>query len=152
LAILRYQQGKFGDAEELYRRALQQGQANAITWNNLAWILAHFAGKETEALQLVDRAIDWGGPTPALLDTRATAQLALGKADLAITDLNAAIAAEPMSPVKYFHLAQAYQIAKKPDTARAMMRRSEALGLKPDGVDPIERSAFERLASELGQP
>jgi tetratricopeptide (TPR) repeat protein len=151
LATLRYQQARYQDSEAMYRRALAQGKNDIMALNNLAWILAHEPGKETEALELVDRAINWGGPVPSLLDTRAVAYLAMNRTDLAIQDLNASIAGDSKSPAKYFHLAQAYWKAKDRNAANTALRRGEELGLKVTSLDPIEHEAFKQLITALGR-
>ena len=75
---------------------------NLEALNNLAWLLAHRAGKEQEALDLIDRAIAIAGSNPTLCDTRAVIHVQLGKTEPAIRDLRAAMAISPEKSVLYF--------------------------------------------------
>ena len=90
--------------------------------NNLAWMIAiKQEGKGAEALQMLDRAIDVAGPPRPLLDTRAVIHMKMGRSDLAISDLEAAIADNPIAPM-YFHLAQAFLMANRRDDAQAALQ------------------------------
>ena len=105
LGNIRSLQGRYQDAEALYRQSFARDQTNSGPLTNLAWLLVRREGKGTEALQLVTEAILKDGPTPDLLDTRALAYMAMGQSDLAIKDLEDAVGVRP-SPLKYVHLAR----------------------------------------------
>ena len=64
----------------------------------------------TEALELIQRAVQVRGDTAELLDTRGVIYLALSKNDLAVQDLEEANAQVPSAP-RWFHLARGYQAA-----------------------------------------
>ena len=65
-------QGRFDEAEGLYRRMLESSPDDPEALNNLAWLLAlRDQTKTEEALQLVNHAIDVQGRTAALIDTKA---------------------------------------------------------------------------------
>ena len=97
---------------------------------------------------LVDRAIELSGPLPMLLDTRATARMALGQVDAAIEDLEEATNSGP-SATRYFHLAQAYRKANRPGDAREALREAKALGLDEGSLHPMERKGYHQLLGEL---
>ena len=80
-------EGRYQEAEQLYRRSLASDPANSGPLANLAWLLARRDGKGSEALELVTRAMKLDGPVPDLLDSRAISYLAAGRSDLAIRDL-----------------------------------------------------------------
>jgi tetratricopeptide (TPR) repeat protein len=146
LASVRYLQGRSADAEAAYRQALRLDSNELVALCNLAWLLGHEPGKEAEALDMIERALDAAvAPArPGLLDTRAVIQLAMDHADLAIRDLEESLAAQP-SPVSYFHLAQAYRKAKRDREADEALRKGVALGLNSSVLDPIERPAFDEF-------
>jgi tetratricopeptide (TPR) repeat protein len=148
LGDLRYLQGQFAEAESLYRQVITRDPKSVAALNNLAWMLAVKEGKGEEALELVKRAVEAGGPQPALLDTRGVIYLSMGLTDLAVNDLEEAAVATP-SATRYFHLAQAYQKAKNRTAALNNWRKAKAAGLKAEAVDPLERPAFQRLQAEL---
>jgi len=148
LADLRNLQGRFQDVEVLYRRILERDQHNVAVLNNLAWLLAFQSGKGAEALDLINKALDLEGPLPRQLDTRAVVYLAAGKSDLAIADLEQAVAEAPTA-ARYFHLAQAYQMAKKQDAALQAFRKAKTAGLSLSILHPLERTAYPQLQGEL---
>ncbi|HWE37739.1 MAG TPA: tetratricopeptide repeat protein [Isosphaeraceae bacterium] len=149
LAILRGLQGRYPEAEALYRKALAADPRDVVALNNLAWLLTLRETRGTEALELIERAIAVAGAQPALLDTRAVVLLATGRFDPAIRDLEQAIAAEPEA-AKYFHLARAHWLAKSPAAAAEALKNGEELGLKPAALDPLERPEYSRLVVAIG--
>ena len=52
LGNLKENQGNYAEAEGLYRRAIEQGDEEGISCNNLAWLLALKDGKVKEALDI----------------------------------------------------------------------------------------------------
>jgi cellulose synthase operon protein C len=145
LAVLRCKQGRYDEAEAIYRRQIERNGRNIPALNNLAWLLAQRGRGGDEALRLIDRAIEFAGPRPALLDTRAVACLALGRSDDAIRDLERAVAQIPDGN-GYFHLAQAYQGANNRAAAVEALRKAKGLGVRPD---PLEKAAYDRLLTQL---
>ena len=107
LGNLRELQGRYDEAELLYRRGIAQGRGSEIALNNLAWLMALQRRNLPEALDLINRVIGARGPLSELLDTRGGVYLASGDSQNAIKDFEEAVAQNPTSP-KYFHLAQAY--------------------------------------------
>jgi predicted Zn-dependent protease len=79
-----------------------------------------------------------------MLDSRASVHLARGKPQQAIADLTAAIREKP-TPVRRFHLAQAYEMAGKRPEAAETIRQALGAGLSEDELHPLERPAFARL-------
>ena len=97
----------YSKAEELYRLATQEGDREGIASNNLAWLAAIKDKKYKEALDHVNRAIALKPDQSDFLDTRGMIYLLEGNARLALLDLQKAVAIDPLSPAKLFHLAQA---------------------------------------------
>jgi tetratricopeptide (TPR) repeat protein len=150
LANFRNYQGRYQDAETLYRRISEQDKSNDGPLNNLARLLAVFERKGAEALAVIGRAIARVGPRPQLLDTRALAYLAMGRSDLAIKDLEDAIAVRPTAE-SYLHLAQAYQMANQRNKAHKAWEEAKTRGLRMDNLHPLERGAYQRLVGELAR-
>jgi tetratricopeptide (TPR) repeat protein len=142
--------GRYREAEAVYRRVLAVDADNVVALNNLAWLLAQQTGKGDEALPLITRAIDRAGTRAELLDTRASAYLALRQTDKAIADLESANADQPTAS-RYFLLAQAQRQANNTQRAADLLRRATAAGLKAEQLHPAERSAFLKLQQELEQ-
>ncbi len=144
--------GQYGEAEKLYRQILEQpnlAEAESITaLNNLAFLVAAGGGAGQEALEMIQRAIDLGGPMSELLDTRAMAYLSVGDSQRAIEDLQEAIAMAP-NGLKYFHLALAHQKANDQEAATKAYQESKRLGLSDGEIPPIEQSSYRRLIESL---
>jgi tetratricopeptide (TPR) repeat protein len=78
------------------------------------------------------------------VDTRALAYLALNQVDKAVRDLENATVVDP-SPEKYFHLARAYHMAGRRESANQALKRAKELGLSPEGLHPLERVSYLQL-------
>lgn len=150
LADLRDLQGHFDEAEKLYRQVLERDDRNLVALNNLAWLLAQRSAKNSEALTLINRAIDVVGPLGELLDTRAVVQLSQDRIEAAIEDLQDAIRETPTASC-YFHLARAHQQAKNREAALSAFQQAKASKLEVNNLHPLERGAFRQLLGELEQ-
>ena len=135
LGNLRERQGKFPEAEELYRRDIDQGGGDKmVSLNNLAWLIALREDKPSgEALDLINLAVSRRGPVPELLDTRGIVYLKSGDVKHALEDLKQAVGGAPTA-AKYFHLAQAYLAAKQKDEAKQALDKARAAGLTPESL------------------
>jgi len=150
LAELRERQGHFQEAEALYRQDIDQGHDEVVALNNLAWLLALRNEKGNGALDLINRAIARRGPIAELLDTRGVVCMKMGDSQHAIEDLERATNLDPTGP-KYFHLAQAYLQAGDKTAAAQNLAKTQAKGLEPDLLHPLERTAYQQVLTELGK-
>jgi tetratricopeptide (TPR) repeat protein len=148
LATLHEFRGHYDEAIALYRKTLQQDKNNVQALNNLAYLLAWKEGKNGEARELIQTAINLAGPNPQLLDTRGVVSLMNDQLDLAIRDLQAVVMESP-SAAGYFHLALAHQLAKNRSVAVKSFRKATDLGLKTADLHPLEQPAWQQLADEL---
>jgi Tfp pilus assembly protein PilF len=155
LAELYDMQGRYKDVERVYREALADKKATeadrAVTKNNLAFILSVVnptPAAADEALKMAEESIQMLGPRSDLLDTRALAYLAQGKAKQAAADLRMAVADTP-SMAKYYHLAQAEKQLGNVDAAREAMGKAEEMRTEQSAFTLIERQGYEKLANEL---
>src|SRR5262249_46254009 len=149
LAALREVQGRYAEAEALYRKILARDKTNAAASNNLAYLLALKGDQQTEALGLITGLIETAGPAAELLDTRAVVQLAAGRTDSAIADLQEALRQKKLAPFR-FHLAWAYEKAGDRAAAARAFQETLASGLSLSTLHPLERATYERLAATLG--
>jgi predicted Zn-dependent protease len=131
--------------------ALRRSPDNAEALNNLAWMLAlRSQDRTSEALELINRAIEMRGPTSSLVDTRAVVLIRAGQPNRAIEGLTIARATDPKNPSLAVHLAWAYQMASNRQEAINAFRLAEKLGLRLASCDPLERSFVEKLRKDLG--
>lgn len=141
---------QFPKAEAVYRDVLGREPDNMVALNNLAWLLAQEPARGTEALTLIRRAIDRAGPMADLLDTRGTAYLSQGRADLAVADLEAATADSP-NPSGFFRLARAQLQANRRDAALNAFQKAKAAGLDPNKLHPAERLVYHQMVRDFEQ-
>ncbi len=148
LADLRLLQRRLGEAEELYRMVLTKNDKNLVALNNLAWLLTHVEGRSTQALDLINRAIELAGRQAALLDTRAMVYLSIGKAHEALEDLHEVYEGTD-SAIGNLHLAIAHLLADDTEMAAAAMAEAERCGLRANSLHPLEREKLERVRKAL---
>jgi tetratricopeptide (TPR) repeat protein len=144
LADLRDYEGRYGEAEALYREVLRQDPGNAHALNNLAWLLSLNDNNHDEALRCVNRALERVGPAAGLLDTRGVILLRRGDARAAVRDLEEVAAREP-SASRYFHLAQARQGKGSRVGTREAWRCAQGWGLERGTLHPLEQSSYRDL-------
>jgi tetratricopeptide (TPR) repeat protein len=148
LAHVKNLQGRYDEAESIYRQAVAKNARDSTALNNLAYLLALRGGQTDEALQKVQQACNIAGPRPALLDTRAVVRLKKGDGQQAIKDLKEALAEQP-SASAYFHLAEAYYLARDRQAARLAFQQAKAHGLQASTLHPLEKTAYAALLREL---
>jgi len=148
LGELRMRRERFDEAIEIYREVLKSDKDNAAALNNLALLLALEKKDLNDSLRLVERAIELAGPAPALLDSRASVYLALGKPQEALADLEQVVSEEPR-PNRQFHRALAcFQLGQSQAAAQAL-DEARKLGLKPEDLNSLERPVYEDLVAKL---
>jgi cellulose synthase operon protein C len=151
LGNLREQQARYPDAEDLYKRAIANGDRGGTSHNNLAWLMTLKDGKVDEALALINQAIAHKGPRlPDFLDTRGIIYLTAGDKQRAIQDLEDAVARDPAAPDKLFHLAQAYLEVHDKEKAKQNLEKAKSKGLVPGKLHPLEVSAYGKVVTALG--
>ena len=79
-----------------------------------------------------------------MLDSRATVYLAMGNPEKALEDITAAVA-DQETPVRLFHLAQAYSLAGDMTNAKTAFKKALRKGLTKEMLQPLEFPAFEKL-------
>lgn len=149
LAEVQDLQRRYPEAIACYRKVLSQDPGNIQGLNNLAWLLAQQEGQADEALTVINKALKVGGPSPHLLDTRAMVYLATGASQLAVRDLEEALAAEP-SASRYYHLARIHWVRNERQAAEQALQKARAEGLTAQHLHVSERSAYQQLVAELG--
>ena len=148
LAEIRTKQTRYGEAESLYREAIEKNPENAVAMNNLAVLLALQGIKLDEALDLVKKAIEIAGPLGSMLDSRASVYMARGEPEKALADIADAVA-DNESPVRLFHQAQAFRKAGNIKSAKDSLQKALDKKLTADQLQPLEVPAFDELRKTL---
>ncbi len=150
LGRIYFNEGRFDEAEGLFRQALASDSEQIEAMNDLAWELAlREPAKPREALALIDRAIEKAGPIPSLVDTRAVALIRVGDPERAAAELTKAQAADPRNLSLAVHIAWAYRASGKNAEAREALQHAEELGLRAESRGVLERDIIGRLRREL---
>ena len=153
-------QGKLEASADQFKEILKRDNNNVIVLNNYAVVLALAGVENKEALLMINKAINAGGPMDAFYDTRGMVHLAGGHPELAVVDFEKS-AGENDSAERRFHAAIAYaQMASgaKSDaekflqSAKNSLARADALGLFEHELHPVERTRLEVLRKELDMP
>ena len=142
--------GDVTTARDLYYQVLESRPKDYTALNNLAWLLA-LTGNEQErqnAIPIIEKAIQLIGPKPTLLDTRAIVFQSIREYEKAEHDLQLAIGTQ-LNPVYLYHLA-CVQLSKGNKTAaKDSLQRAMEMGLSIQTVDPLERSNYRQVISDL---
>jgi tetratricopeptide (TPR) repeat protein len=150
---LREKQGNYSEAKKWYLQATES-DSSGISFNNLAWLTALKDGKINEALAYANRAIgmtpDQSGVLSDFLDTRGVIYLEAGQPHLALDDLQKAVASDPLSASKSFHLARAFLANNDKEKAKQTLKAAQAKGLTQNSLDAVELPSYQSLLKELG--
>jgi tetratricopeptide (TPR) repeat protein len=152
LGDVRVNQDRYAEAESFYRQILEKYPEHSVAMNNLAVLLTLQGKKLDEALSLINKAIERSGHLASMLDTRACVYIAQGNAEKALKDMDEAVA-DAATPVRLFHQAQAFNLAKQKYAATSTMQQALKAGLSKEMLQSPEIPAYEKLrnlAGELG--
>jgi tetratricopeptide (TPR) repeat protein len=106
-------------AKEYLQRAVQKDPANAVAWNNYAWIVAQEPeGDLDDALTAVNKALQLSPDEFRFRETRGQIFIRLGKWQSAVEDLEFAANAMPDSADIHGSLAKAYEALGDQQLAR----------------------------------
>jgi tetratricopeptide (TPR) repeat protein len=153
LAACHLANGEYEEGGAVLRTMDREGLPESVRgiWeNNRAYYLLSTGGDAGEALGLCDQAACLNPANPAFRSTRGIAQLALGRVDDAIAELQAAVEAGPETQgvaamaENYFHLARAWEARGENAYARDHYLKSVNIG--PETI--FGRRSAERLQEQ----
>ncbi|MCC6124896.1 MAG: tetratricopeptide repeat protein [Pirellulales bacterium] len=144
LADINVGEGRYQEAEEIYREILQKASGHSVAMNNLAVLLTVAKKNLPEALELIDKAVSITGPLAQMLDTRACVYIAQKKPDKALADLKDVLL-DGKTAEALFHQAQAFELLGQDNAAAVAMQEALQMGLAENKLLTPEISAFQRL-------
>jgi tetratricopeptide (TPR) repeat protein len=152
VASVRIVQGRTDEAIELYRQILRRQTQHFTALNNLATLLSECSSpeKRREAREYIDRAIDWFGPRPELLDTKGTILLGEEKPEQAAGLFKSAASGLSSDPRCCLHLAMAYGKLGRLDQARDALRQAQSSKLDRQVLTRLDRERLVELEKKLG--
>jgi Tfp pilus assembly protein PilF len=147
VANLRFRQGLAVAAEPLFRQVLRLDANNVVALNNLAMLIADHAQDKSEALALIDLALDKWGRDPALLSTKGYVLLYLNNPSSAREHLWEALADTTQDPRILLYLAKAHLMLGDADAAQSTLERALRGDLHEESLTRGELAWLEELRS-----
>lgn len=136
LGALETEAGNFAAAIAHYRKALELHPRDALTLNNLAYLLIEHAGQPDEGLELAQKAKELAPDLAAVDDTIGWAYYRKGLYATAVQYLERAALGKEGTALRKYHLAAAYWKAGARDKAAALVRHARQSD--PDFAPPAE--------------
>ncbi|MFC1738383.1 tetratricopeptide repeat protein [Planctomycetota bacterium] len=153
LAMLLQITGRSTEAATLYQRILTFRSDNVIAINNLAWILCDEQGKYQQALELVQRGLQFAPDYVDLIDTRGVLYDKLGQYDKAIQDFTRCLELYPYrTPAKvasYLHLGKALAKLEQKDKAVESLKKALELNTEIGGLSVTEHADAQELVKKI---
>lgn len=145
LAMVLDKAGRKPEAKEAYEAVLILDSGNAVTLNNLAYLLAETGGNLDDALSKAQHAKDLQPDMDAALDTMGWIYLKKDVVDTAARIFGGLVEKHKENPTYHYHLAVA--LSKKKDKSGAARELREALRLNPESG---ENEKIRELLRTLG--
>ena len=149
VAVMNATLGEYDKAIASFRHLVEIDPQNTSARNNLATLLAERPDQRGEALEHIERALAIAGRVPPLLDTQGTIYLKMGKDSQAIQCLEEATASGATDARYYFHLAAAYERAKRPKEAADALQIARDYGLENTILTNDDRTLLAHLDQQL---
>lgn len=146
IATLNYMRGEIPQAIDLFERLLRISPDNIAALNNLALILAEAPGRSTEALELIDRAIEKSGPQPNLVDTKGLIYLAREDFVAATQSFQEAVY-QVRNPIYLLHLAEAQRLAGNANSAKTSLEQAILAGLDTTPLNLLDQQIYKNLVN-----
>ncbi|MDR3182711.1 MAG: hypothetical protein LBT89_07310 [Planctomycetaceae bacterium] len=138
--------GKPERAIPLYRRGLQSQPDSLLFQNNLAMLLSTAEGKHTEALGIIDKALNDKKDNVRLLDSKGLILMNNGQASEAVPILERAVQLSCQFPVYCMHLAKALELDGREGGARRYFTQVRAqLDSQAPNMPADDKAMFDSL-------
>jgi serine/threonine-protein kinase len=126
---------RYDDAINAYKKALEMDDSDWLAWGNLAYVYSWIEGKEFEAgeafekaIQLAEAAKKTSPRDPYIYSDLALYYAKTGQSELSVTNLETAMVLVPDSGEILAAAAEAYEVAGNRDKAVELAQKSLAAG------------------------
>jgi tetratricopeptide (TPR) repeat protein len=149
VGMLRVLGDRYPEAIELLRKVIKLNPRHISALNNLAVLVAETPDQRSEAIELIDQAIELRGQQPTLIDTKGTILVLGGRSSESTSLLEAAARGVHSDPRHKFHLAMAYHDVGAVEKAREHLHAALKQELEGQILTPTDRKALDRLRTAL---
>ena len=149
LANLRVFRKQVDEADKLYQRVIELDPKHLVALNNRATLLSELPGKNEEALESINRAIDLAGEQPAFLDTKGMIFVFAGEPKQAVPFLETAAYSGSSDPRYHFHLAVAHVRNGDLDKARGALQEADRGDLRSQFLTEMDLQLLAELQEKL---
>jgi tetratricopeptide (TPR) repeat protein len=139
---------KYDQAEQLFHKVLEIDPNNAITLNNLGYMLADKTSRYTDALKYIRKAVELEPMNGAYLDSLGWVYLKLGQYEPAEDNLRKAVERTSTDPTVHDHLGDLYEKTGRIRLAAAQWEISIAEFSKSASAD-IEATEVAKVQRKL---
>lgn len=139
---------KYDQAEQLFHKVLEIDPNNAITLNNLGYMLCDKTTRYTDALKYIRKAVELEPMNGAYLDSLGWAYLKLGQYEPAEDNLRKAVERNSTDPTVHDHLGDLYEKTGRIRLAAAQWEISVAEFAKSSSAD-VEPAEVAKVQKKL---
>ncbi len=139
---------KYEQAEQLFHKVLEIDPNNAITLNNLGYMLADKTSRYADALKYIRKAVDLEPMNGAYLDSLGWAYFKLGQYETAEDNLRKAVERTSTDPTVHDHLGDLYEKTGRIRLAAAQWEISIAEFAKSASAD-VETAEVAKVQKKL---
>ena len=111
----------------VYEGILDENPESVTALNFVAYTLAEWGERLTDALEYAERAVELAPEDPRILDTLGWVYFRMGRHEDAVRELERAVEAGASDPVIFEHLARAYERVGDADAARLAREKASRL-------------------------
>lgn len=144
--------GRADRAIPLYRRGLAQDPDNFTFQNNIAMLLSSVEKNHTEAINVIDKALETRLDNVTLLDTKGMILMNAGRWDEAVPVLERAVILSCQGPIYMLHLAKALDMDGQEGRSRDWLEKTRPFLDGPNTkLSKENQEIFDGLKMKYGQ-
>lgn len=127
LGFIHHMRKEWDESAEAYDKALALDAENSLVLNNYAYMLSEQGTRLSDALQMVEKALEQRPEQSSYLDTRGWIQFKLGDHEKALADITKASETDAKNPEVFGHLGTVLDAMNRRSDARKAFRKASDL-------------------------